>query len=39
MEQRLSLITLEAADLDRAIAFYRAMGWEPARCGIRPANG
>jgi len=29
MEQRLSLITLGVADLDRAIAFYRAMGWEP----------
>lgn len=29
MEQRVSLITLGVADLDRAIAFYRGLGWEP----------
>lgn len=29
MQQRVSLITLGAADLDRAIAFYRELGWEP----------
>lgn len=29
MRQRLSLITLGVADLERAIAFYRALGWEP----------
>ncbi|GAA1137220.1 VOC family protein [Ornithinicoccus hortensis] len=30
MEQRLSVVTLGVRDLDRATAFYRAMGWEPA---------
>src|SRR3954447_3435872 len=29
MEQRLSLITLGVADLDRAVAFYRSLGWAP----------
>ena len=29
MEQRLSLVTLGVADLERAIAFYAALGWEP----------
>jgi len=29
MDQRISLVTLGVADLDRAIAFYRAIGWEP----------
>jgi catechol 2,3-dioxygenase-like lactoylglutathione lyase family enzyme len=29
MEQRLSLITLGVADLDRARAFYEALGWTP----------
>ncbi len=29
MEQRVSLITLGVADLARATAFYRAMGWTP----------
>lgn len=29
MDQRVSLITLGVADLDRATAFYRAIGWEP----------
>lgn len=30
MEQRMSLITLGVADLQRAVAFYRtAVGWEP----------
>lgn len=29
MEQRLSLVTLGIRDLERAIAFYRALGWEP----------
>ena len=28
MEQRLSLITLGVSDLERAIAFYRGLGWE-----------
>ena len=28
MEQRLSLITLGISDLERAIAFYRGLGWE-----------
>lgn len=30
MEQRLSVVTLGVRDLDRAVAFYRAMGWQPA---------
>ena len=29
MDQRLSLVTLGVTDLDRARAFYRALGWEP----------
>lgn len=29
MEQRLSLVTLGVADLARASAFYRALGWHP----------
>ncbi len=29
MEQRLSLVTLGVADLQRAVAFYAALGWEP----------
>ncbi|MDL5350056.1 VOC family protein [Microbacterium sp. zg-YB36] len=29
MQQRLSLITLGVADLQRSIAFYRVLGWEP----------
>lgn len=29
MEQRLSLVTLGTADLGRAEAFYRALGWVP----------
>ncbi len=29
MEQRLSLVTLGVADLERAVAFYVALGWEP----------
>lgn len=28
MEQRISLITLGVADLDRAVAFYGALGWQ-----------
>jgi len=28
MEQRISLITLGVADLDRARAFYEALGWK-----------
>ena len=31
MEQRISLITLAVADIRRASAFYRALGWEPAQ--------
>jgi catechol 2,3-dioxygenase-like lactoylglutathione lyase family enzyme len=30
MEQRVSLITLGVADLDRARRFYTALGWSPA---------
>jgi predicted lactoylglutathione lyase len=30
MDQRVSLITLGVADLERAVAFYEAMGWSPA---------
>jgi catechol 2,3-dioxygenase-like lactoylglutathione lyase family enzyme len=30
MRPPVSLITLGVADLDRAVAFYRALGWEPA---------
>lgn len=30
MEQRLSLVTLGVADMDRAREFYGALGWEPA---------
>lgn len=33
MEQRVSLITLGVADLDRAVAFYESLGWS----GRRPA--
>lgn len=29
MQQRVSLITLGVGDLERAIEFYRALGWEP----------
>ncbi len=29
MEQRLSLVTLGVADLDRARRFYTALGWQP----------
>lgn len=28
MEQRVSLVTLGVADLDRAVAFYEALGWQ-----------
>lgn len=28
MEQRLSLVTLGVADLERAVGFYEALGWE-----------
>ena len=31
MEQRLSLVTLGVADLDRATRFYEALGWQPNR--------
>lgn len=30
-EQRVTLLTLGVRDLDRARAFYRALGWHPAR--------
>lgn len=30
MDQRISLVTLGVADMDRARAFYLALGWEPA---------
>jgi uncharacterized protein len=36
MEQRLSLITLGVADLERARAFYEALGW---RSPTDPADG
>jgi len=36
MEQRLSLITLGVADLDRAIAVYEALGWKRS---VRDAPG
>jgi len=29
MEQRISLVTLGVDDLERATAFYRALGWTP----------
>jgi catechol 2,3-dioxygenase-like lactoylglutathione lyase family enzyme len=29
MEQRVSLITLGVADLDRAVDFYGSLGWQP----------
>ncbi len=29
MDQRVSLITLGVSDLDRAVGFYRGLGWEP----------
>jgi catechol 2,3-dioxygenase-like lactoylglutathione lyase family enzyme len=29
MEQRITAITLGVRDLDRAVAFYRALGWAP----------
>ena len=29
MEQRVSVITLGVDDVGRAVAFYRALGWEP----------
>ena len=29
MEQRISLVTLGVADLDRAREFYQALGWTP----------
>ncbi len=31
MEQRLSLVTLGVADLERATRFYEALGWQPNR--------
>ncbi|MCK0112285.1 VOC family protein [Ornithinimicrobium sp. F0845] len=30
MDQRVSVVTLGVRDLDRAVAFYQAVGWEPA---------
>jgi predicted lactoylglutathione lyase len=36
MEQRVSLITLAVADLDRAGAFYESLGW---RRSVRQAQG
>ncbi|MGH9283795.1 MAG: VOC family protein, partial [Acidimicrobiales bacterium] len=35
MEQRLSLVTLGVGDLERARAFYEALGW---RSGAAPAD-
>ena len=36
MDQRISLVTLGVADLDRAAAFYEALGWKrvPSEDGI-----
>ena len=31
MEQRLSLVTLGVTDLERAVAFYEALGWRGSR--------
>ena len=31
MKQSISLVTLGVADVERATAFYRALGWTPAR--------
>lgn len=36
MEQRLTLVTLGVADLERAVAFYDALGW---RRSVRDAPG
>jgi uncharacterized protein len=33
MEQRVSFITLGVSDLERARAFYEALGWTPAKYG------
>ena len=33
MDQRISMITLGTADMDRALAFYKAMGWVQANEG------
>lgn len=30
MDQRVSVVTLGVRDLDRAVAFYQNLGWEPA---------
>lgn len=34
MEQRVSLITLGVSDLDRAIEFYRRLGWRPSAASV-----
>ena len=34
MEQRISFLTLGVADLDRAEAFYKALGWTPSSYGV-----
>lgn len=34
MEQRLTLVTLGVANLDRAVAFYRALGWREHRSSV-----
>lgn len=34
MEQRVSLITLGVSDLDRAIEFYRRLGWQPSAASV-----
>jgi uncharacterized protein len=31
---RLSIVTLGVADLDRSVAFYRALGWEESRASL-----
>lgn len=34
MDQRISLVTLGVADLDRAISFYGALGWRPHKTSV-----
>jgi predicted lactoylglutathione lyase len=34
MDQRISLMTLGVADLERAIGFYREIGWEPSPASV-----
>ncbi len=38
MEQRVSIITLGVADLERSRAFYERLGWRPALCPAQKAS-